>query len=368
MKTILIFEPQTGGHRANFIRWLKQAIENISPSNYRFIFVTAAEAEMISPGIGRKLDMADRWKKPWILYRLFRKVCKQFAPDHVLVLELTHLELPFALLGSPAPLSAILFVQYPELSSGLKFFFKHWKTRGLLWRAPVKNIFLLNGEKSCRFLTEHFSERARFIPIADPAPEILAEPTFNLRKHFGISGDRKIFLFFGAISRRKGADILLKTLKKITPESAACSAFVFSGAVDVFYRAAFQKACAALRAVRPDVSFHVEDIFVSDERMMALFEQSDGVLMPYTRPEYSSGILALAARVGKPVLGPESGLIGRLITENALGVTTPITPDALADALARPIFADTSKQRAFLLKSQIDDFATRILKTICNES
>ncbi len=360
-RTVLIFEPLSGGHRANFIGWLKNAAPTYA--GCRFIFFTADDVGNVS------LEKEGWWEKQKLLYRLFRQACTQHNPDHVLILELTHLELPLILFGSPIPLSAILFVQYSELPHGLKFFYKHWNTRLLLWRVPVKNLFLLNGENGCRFLTKHFGcTRTKFIPIPDPVLEASAESGFRLREHFDIPVDRKIFLFFGSISRRKGADVLLEALSQIGPDVAAQGAFVFCGAAEPAYQRDFQRACDQLRSLRSDVMLCVEKNFVSDERMMAFFEQSDVVLMPYTRPEYSSGILALSAKAGKPVLGPPDGLLGRLITENCLGVVSKITPNALAAGIPQPMSADEIKQREFSEKSSPAGFSKTILDTICNES
>jgi len=361
-QTLLIFEPLSGGHRSNFIRWIADASPEYS--GCRFVFFTADDVE---ESVSERIASAGWWKKQMLLYRLFREACRKYKPDQVLVLELTQLELPLVLFGSPVPLSAILFVQYPELPRGLKFFSKHWKTRLLLLRAPVKNLFLLNGEKSCRYLSQHFGSQTKFIPIPDPASDILAEEGFSLRAHFNIPAARKCFLFFGAISRRKGADVLLSALQRIAPEVAKQSAFIFCGEPEAPYKNEFQNSVAAVRDLGW-VEIHVENRFVSDERMMALFEQCDGVLMPYTRPEYSSGILALAAKAGKPVLGPIGGLLGRLIEENRLGATTVVNPAALAEALARPICADKARQRDFAEQSRSSDFSKIILSAICHES
>ena len=387
MKTILLFEPQSGGHRDNFFQWL----ENAAPeyADCRFISFTADDA--------KDADLAHLgwWKKQKTIYQLFRNACRIHQPDHALILELTPIELPLVLFGSPVPLSAILFVQYPELSNGWKKVFKHWKTRLLLRRAPVKNLFLLNGEKSCRFLTRKFTteytegfqclenplhgrgtrragwvfmcgllkqkNQTRFIPIPDPAPDVLAEENFTISKA------RKTFLFFGAISKRKGADVLLDALRQISPEVAKQSTFIFCGKPESSYEEEFQIFVAEVQDLGA-VELRVETSFVSNERMMALFEQSDVILMPYTRPEYSSGILSIAAKAGTPVLGPTDGLLGRLIEENGLGATTQITPATLAEALALPICAEATKQRAFAEKANPVDFSKIILNAICDES
>ena len=376
LQTILIFEPLSGGHRANFIRWLTAATSEYT--GCRFVFFTADDVDELT---ARRLATAGRWKKQYVLYQLFRQACRKYKPDQALVLELTHLELPLALFGSPVPLSAILFVQYPERfknwkllsadGSGFSRYWKnlwvqaqpvskHWKTRLLLWRAPVKNLFLLNGENSCDFLTQHFGSRTRFIPVSDPAPEIDADPEFAYNTPAG----KCICLFFGAISRRKGADVLLDVLERISPETAQKNVFYFCGEPEPLYREEFTAACERLRSARPDIHLVVENRFVPDGQMMAMFEQADLVLMPYTRPEYSSGILALAARAGTPVLGPPNGLLGRLIRENGLGVAAELTPEAFE----RPVTMDEELCRKFVARNTVENFSKPILDAVCHEA
>ena len=115
----------------------------------------------------------------------------------------------------------------------------------------------------------------------------------------------------------------------------------------------------------------MEDRFVSDQRMMALFEQSDVVLMPYTRPEYSSGILALAAKARTPVIGPDTGLLGRLIRQNGLGAVCSVQPETVAESIAsatrRLPVVDAALCGAFVQKSRPELFARTILDAVCNE-
>ena len=353
LQTILIFEPLSGGHRANFIRWLTAATSEYT--GCRFVFFTADDVDELT---ARRLATAGRWKKQHVLYQLFRQACRKYKPDQALVLELTHLELPLALFGSPVPLSAILFVQYPELSNGWKKISKHWKTRLLLWRSPVQNLFLLNGEKSCQWLSKRFGSRTRFIPLSDPAPAVPPVPDFS----FYAQGKR-VGLFFGAISRRKGADVLLEVLARIRPETARTHVFFFCGKPESDYSAAFEESVRALRAARPDVDVRVDRRFVPEAEAAAMFEQADLILMPYVRPEYSSGILAQAAQAGTPVLGPAGGLIGRLIRENGLGLAADLTPDMFE----LPIELNEVLRRRFVMRNTVENFTKPILDAVCHE-
>ncbi len=381
MKTILIFEPLSGGHRAGYIHWLADSITDNPPAGCHFVFVTDPGVDIpaaaplsyhkISPELAGQFKSAGPSKLRGLLRNLFDECVAQYSPDHALILELTRLELSFALRGAPCPVSAILFVQYPELARGLKFFFKDWKTALLLRRAPVKNLFLLNGEESCRYLAGRFGSRSRFIPVPDPVPEITAEADYSLRREYRISDGQTAFLFFGAVSPRKGADVLIEVLHLLPAEAAAKSVFLFCGEPERGYQQAFDQAVARLRAARSDITLNIEDRFVSDQRMMALFEQSDVVLMPYTRPEYSSGILALAAKAHTPVIGPDSGLLGRLIRQNGLGAVCSVQPETVAENIVSATqnlpAVDETRRGAFVQKSRPELFARIILDAVCNE-
>lgn len=381
MKTILIFEPLSGGHRANYIRWLADTIAVNPPPGCHFVFVTdpdidipsvaALSSHKISLELTKRFKFAGPAKLSRLLRDLFDECVAQYSPDHALLFELTRLELSFALRGAPCPVSAILFVQYPELPRGLKFFIKELKTELLLRHAPIKNLFLLNGEESCHYLTNRFGSRTRFIPIPDPVPAIAAEAGYSLRREYCIESGQTVFLFFGAISPRKGSDVLIEALHLLPPEAAAKSVFIFSGEPERRYRNTFDEACRRLRTARPDIKLNIEYHFVSDERMMALFEQSDVVLMPYTRSEYSSGILALAAKACTPVIGPDSGLLGRLIRQNGLGRVCSVSPEKLMETITETVqslpVVDEKLCAAFVQRSRPEEFARTMLEAVCND-
>ncbi|HKL20615.1 MAG TPA: hypothetical protein VJ904_02340, partial [Tichowtungia sp.] len=129
------------------------------------------------------------------------------------------------------------------------------------------------------------------------------------------------------------------------------------------YAHEFQASVAEVRDLG-SLDIHVETGFVSDGKMMAMFEQADLILMPYTRPEYSSGILALAAKADTPVLGPQDGLLGRLIRENGLGLAAELTPETLE----KPVTLDEELCRQFVARNTIENFTKPILDAVCNES
>ena len=158
-------------------------------------------------------------------------------------------------------------------------------------------------------------------------------------------------------------DGLVEAIGALSREAAQESAFVFCGMPEPGYAERYHELVDNLVRKRPDVCLHLEECFVSSTRMRVLFEQADWILMPYTRPEYSSGILAHAAAVATPVIGPVDGLVGRQIREYGLGLDIPL--DTLPRAIEEAVFGnhafDEFSRQAFVAASSPEQFATTLL-------
>ncbi|MBN2703678.1 MAG: hypothetical protein JXR23_05645, partial [Pontiellaceae bacterium] len=123
-----------------------------------------------------------------------------------------------------------------------------------------------------------------------------------------------------------------------------------------------------LRFIRPDLRLIFDDRFFDEPSMKAIFHQTDWIVMPYLRSEYSSGILAHAAGVATPVIAPDSGLLGRLVRQNQLGICLSITPEKLAKCIdtvySKSNVFDESKRQNFVQKSDPFDFVRFILDAL----
>lgn len=379
MRRIVLFEPLRGGHRAGFIRWISREIARIAPKDHQFVFYVAehdavvpsrwVETQVVPTASCQEIEHSTTVRRKHLIHHLFVECCRQYRPDHVLIGELTLLEGLLIRHGAPCPVSALVFVQYPELRNGVKFLAKHLKTTLLLRRVRVRHLFFLNGNHSCTWLSQKFRNTlVQFIPIPDPASDAQPEPGVQLRAHYGIDRDRAIFLFFGAISRRKGADVLLRALERLPSGAASRAAFLFCGKPESRFHTQFEVACAALARKRPDLVLQFDLNHIPDARMAAWVSQTNAVLMPYLRPEYSSGILATAARFSTPVIGPQGGLLGRLILENGLGTVCRIQPGPLAECIALATSnapsIDRSRADAFAKKSHPSAFARELLEPL----
>ena len=333
------------------------------PPNVRFEELSAKDKAM--------LRKANAQGGSFTFWNVLNRYLNLLKPDRLILMDLTWLELALCFKRLPCKTSAILFVQYPELQSlsaptlrdKLKFMLKGLKTRLLLRNRMLKKIVLLNGAFSCTYLNER-CETDRFAPIPDPVSDIAADPDVQRRREYGIEAGRCVFLFFGSMSARKGVSDLVEAIKLLAPETASKAAFLFCGVPEPGYAQRYHELIEELVRERPDVCLHCDERFVSSRRMRALFEQTDWILIPYTRPEYSSGILAHAAAVTTPVIGPVEGLVGRQIREHRLGLGVPL--DGLSHALEKAVdeehVFDERARQAFVAASSPEQFAATLLE------
>jgi glycosyltransferase involved in cell wall biosynthesis len=247
-------------------------------------------------------------------------------------MDLTQMEWPLLLLGFSVPFSSILFVQYPEISNPVKRVLKALKTACLLRRVPCSHLFLLNGEHSCGRLNQKWGHRTRFVPIPDPVDlSTRPEPSWPQSP----TPDRLRFLYFGTISNHKGFDLLVEAMLRLSTDDVNASLFVISG--KPYEPKAFEETVDKLRNAPNQVRFELNTSFLPETEMLKVFYESDVVLLPYRRAEYSSGVLGLSAMTGRPVIGPDSGLMGRIIREHRLGKTIDLSAGNLAEAISHTI-------------------------------
>ena len=382
----LVFEPQTGGHRGDYVRWLLAGLRrNGRPIRIRFVLAhgilqedggLAPEIAAAPHGVEFVEIPEETDRKQWPA--LLKKAISDAAPEHLLLFELTPWENWLSCHRLGVPISGILFVQYPELdwSCGpwsrrvgrwMRFRFKEWKTARWLKRQDWRSVFLFNGERACEYLNRRFGHTPVFRPIPDPAPleGAAAGGPASLPVPRVRSEEEVRFLFPGTLSRRKGAEVLLKALGRVSSETAKRSVYILAGQAEARDRKALEDRVARLRRRRPDIRLEWDDRFLPEPELQDRMWRSDWILAPYLRTEYSSGIFARAASAGIPILGPADGLLGRLIREWGLGRTAETTPaawaKALENAVGSPMTMDESKRWAFLRRSRAEDFARQLL-------
>lgn len=139
---------------------------------------------------------------------------------------------------------------------------------------------------------------------------------------------RKRLLFFGVVSPYKGVDVLLRALE-LLPE---CSVVIAGASDDAAYAARLRDLAAGFAPGR----VRIEDRFLAESEIPALFAQSTLAVLPYTRFTSQSGVLHDAVAHGVPVVGTDVGAIGESIRGWGVG---EVVPSDDAEALAAGIRA-----------------------------
>jgi len=149
-----------------------------------------------------------------------------------------------------------------------------------------------------------------------------------VRKEWGVTGDKKVFLAFGFVRDGKNLDLAIRALEKV-PEAFLVVAGSVASSNDKPF--SFYRELAANLGVADRCHFF--EGFVADDDLGKYFAGTDFVLLTYASSFHSqSGVLNIAARARKPVLASSSpGPLIESVRNFDLGVTVePDSPDAVS--------------------------------------
>ncbi len=367
----LIYAHSSTGHYPEYIHHLYTGI--CKRENIRAIFVVPAAfrqkmAMFEWPVCDRiQWDFVPDEELPWSAwykrnFQFCRVLCRkirQYHPDESIVLNLEML-MPFLAWMAPrrTKISGILYEIYPYRWNSLS----SWrKMAAVVWHrlyaklSQFHHVFTLNDKSAANFFnhrwhTDHF----RFLP--DPFNPIRITAPEDFRQKYAL-GDKKIILHFGSMGRKKGTLEILKAILAMPKEEASRYAFVFAGVVqpvirDEFYQL-YEKAKSAAKIL-------VFDEFCSYEFIGNWCAACDAILLPYLETYNSSGCIGYAAQFGKPVIAPRSGLLGKLVRKNCLGILmNDVSSESIRCALGEIEKAKIS--RDYLSTNSVENFCHHIL-------
>jgi len=277
------------------------------------------------------------------LYRIAEGLHTVYAEAETENVEIVHL---LYLDNAELPLWWNLAVLHRELavSTVATLFWPHFVDARGEWR-PLRKLMhritkcalkqTLKGDRlSAVFMhTPHLRDRVlasfrgwdlanRFVVVPDPvyeSPVRDASSVEQSRRALGLPQDKVIFLFFGNLSRIKGADLLLDIVDKL-PSAAYVT---FAGPPSPDLGIDWEKE-ARSRAGSNNVRIDVGHI--PNDMMPSYFEAANAVVLPY-RSSFlgTSGVLNQALSARKPVIAANVGEVGRLVAENRLGIV--VEPD-----------------------------------------
>lgn len=266
----------------------------------------------------------------WNASRILRNAVKAIKPDKVILTMLMQF-IPFIIFLLPRKVSVkgIMYKIYlyeEKKMSRVKLAAERFRFWLAVHSKVIEKIFVLNDMNSAqRFNSIYKTDKFRFLP--DPVPQADLSKVHDVRKELNIPHNDKIYLHFGSLDQRKGTIDILKAIISFTDQETNNSTFIFAGKQKESLKKQFYP---LLEEAKTKVNILVFDEFCSYEFINNLCFTCDVILMPYHLTNLSSGVLGYAAIFGKPVIGPNNGLIGHLIQKYKLGYTasTPIKKEA----------------------------------------
>ena len=397
-KRVVVFDLELGGHHASYIQYLIEYwCEN--ELDGQLLVVVAPEFTQMH---ARVVALTSRCKrenvqfvpvdddaftktrqKSWLRtvsgeWKLLVKCCRQLEATHCLVMHYDRYQLPLALdRAFPCPISGIYFrptFHYSRFSNhefSLSDGLRAWRHKLLLRRnlggASLRYLFCLDPYVIGHIEGLRTANSAVYLP--DPVKTYEDDECLGraLRDSLALSRNRKVFLLFGSLARRKGIFQLLDALFLLPRTAVESLCLMLVGQIRVAETDALEARIAEARESLP-LSIFRQHEFLPERSIQSYFHAADVVLAPYQRHTGMSGIMVRAAAAGKPILAPTYGLVGELVCRRALGLTVDTTkPTEIARGLevligfpANRLF-DRDSALQFAREHMPDQFARTLL-------
>lgn len=350
---ILFFDIDITGHHSEYISHIVDYITTIENDNNYYFVVHPSFQEKFPAIVNNslknnsikfikttndeinKLDTANRIIRSKNHFRLMNYYSLKYNVEVTYLLHMNVFQIALGLYKVPYKIKGILFMQFTNMRiRSIKDYYyylrRYFPMLLCIRNKNLDSIFLLNDTESVVSLNSKFKKNNVFKFLADPIPFVEGEKDFDIREFYNIKKDKKIFLHFGALSERKGTLDILDAVYFLRDNQDKVTIILAGKATDEFAETLTERIFQVQNTT--GIQLIWDNSFLANERVVALFNQCDVVLIPYKNAEASSGVLGHTISSYKKVIGPSNGLIGKMIDEYALGVTIDnITPEKLAN-------------------------------------
>lgn len=397
---IVVYESIISGHRGEYISHLIRFSKRLADNCTIYFVVSSSFEEKFEDVAGiakndprqhiinlpegysdslQSLSLRRRSLKEW---ETMTEHAKKVGADHCILLNLNVFQYAIgkrAWKSSSMSISGILFHPFVRAEMKTKNGFSDWwaarlsyarKYAQMIWmmqNAQLHQIHVLNDEKAATALNKKIGLKSIFSPLPDPVPDWEANREVDLRKKYSIDSASTLFLLFGSLRQSKGVFQAVRAFSKLDEEARANSTLLMIGGVKEQIR---NQLLEEVRLAQRTSNVILDEGFVPERNVRPTFKQSDVVLLPYQRTEGSTGVLGHAAHAQKPVIGPETGLIGELIRTYNLGTTTACDQPArlsssMKAAVKHGIEVDSKRQREYVQSRSPHAFSEKLIPAEC---
>ena len=311
-----------------------------------------------------------------------RLFVEKFRPTHVIFLYMDHIQISLITglrFKHNVALSGILFkptLHYPAIGYPAVTFKEHlrYTRKKIILRYALLNKhirFLFSLDPYAVPYLRKLSNKITCIALPDgftqtPVKKVPSE----IKSKLGIEPNRRIALFFGVVSERKGIFKVFESLEKLFQSNQKKLCLLIVGHAEKNQSGWIKKKIYELHRTN-DVQVVWHNSFIPDEIIQDYFRCSDLVLVTYQHHVGSSHVLIRAASEGVPVIGSNYGLVGKYIVSHRLGSAIDTAKaDAIAGALDVWIEKGTlesfnrEQAEAFASKNKAEQFASTIFNAL----
>jgi len=384
----IIYDSTITGHHSEYISHMVDFLVSID-SNDKYFFIVNGEfsdkfPEIIKHSKGiphiewifipkdeiKKIYRSGMLLRSFVEFKLVNRYAKSLVADHVYLMYFNVFQLSLSIIKPKFTVSGILFLQFYRMSKSslkerLKYYRKYLTTKFYASNNTITDIFILNDVNTVKYLNTEF-RTSKFQMLPDPIPQLTPLKNFEIREHYRIEKNRKIFLHIGSLGERKGTFEIIDSLQYIAQDKSADICILLVGrstntTIDKLLRDKI-----LLSQTGSDIKIIWDNQFVSNSMMRSLFDQSDVVLMPYKNAEASSGILGHALNSRIPVISTGTGLLRELISELKVGILLDeVSALSIAKAIENidtEIFNDNTNLINFVKDHLPIRFVSKLLK------
>lgn len=396
---VVVFDTESTGHHREYLQHITHYLK-IGKLDCEVVFavhpsvavaldekVETDSVEIISiesNTIAELHSIESLWRRSLHEWGIAEKYAHRLSADHCVLMTLNWFQIGLLLPTAhrvPYTISGIFFSPYPRWSpepqtwrARLSIFLKRFRKKMLMWlmmrNTKISAVHVLNDPRAADYLNRTIdNKQGRFRTLPDPVPVLPApQADEDLYKRYSVEQDRTLFLFFGTISKRKGIFRLLDAFGNLPKEVQGKAALLLLGRLKDEQQPDIRKQVHTLQQ-KSALQIRTDFRFLEPEELALALQGCDIVLAPYQRTEGSSGVIGNAARFQRPVIGPQSGLIGELIQSYGLGDavdtnSTETLTNALISAVQEGATFDTTGASRYVEERSPEAFARHLFEAV----
>lgn len=351
----IIFESSFTGHRSSYIKYLMEHISAKEHLHHKYLFVLDVGMEkLLGPSATSKVYKIRYYKFPkeakYYVKRTFKewKMIQNIFSDFPGLREFIFMEVDtYLILLLSRPFSklslnvkGILFqpyIHFKGISSSPTFALrKIWKNKILqrvaISRNPnLKRLFVLNDKKGVLLLNDALKPIFKNLPDPIAKESVKVEESFeeNIISKYKLNSGKKNLLVFGSIDDRKNLLRILEALIQLPEKWREQINLVIAGKLLDSVRKDYLEAIARTQKF---ISINFNDSFVKEKEREVVFKYANLVLIPYVRFYSASSVVGHAIAHKKNLIGPNKGLLARIIEENNLGKV--VNPESIIELMS----------------------------------